>query len=41
VGLFGPRITGDKIAAAGGGNLRGLFSPVLSGLLGPVRLVAR
>jgi len=28
-------------AAAGGGNLRGMFSPVASGLLGPVRLVAR
>ena len=40
-GQVGPAGSATAIAAAGGGNLRGLFSPVLSGLLGPVRLVAR
>ena len=40
-GQVGPTGSATAIAAAGGGNLRGLFSPVLSGLIGPVRLVAR
>jgi hypothetical protein len=41
-GQVGPAGSATAIAAAGGGNrFRGVVSPVLSGLLGPVRLVAR
>jgi hypothetical protein len=42
-GQVGPPGSATAIAAASGpgGNQRGLFSPVASGLLGPVRLVAR
>jgi hypothetical protein len=42
-GQVGPAGSATAIAAASGGSssFRGVFSPVLSGLLGPVRLVAR
>jgi hypothetical protein len=41
-GQVGPTGSATAIAAAGGGNrFRGVTSPVLSGLIGPVRLVAR
>jgi hypothetical protein len=42
-GQVGPAGSATAIAAASGGSssFRGAFSPVLSGLLGPVRLVAR
>jgi hypothetical protein len=41
-GQVGPTGSATAIAAAGGGNrFRGVTSPVVSGLLGPVRLVAR
>jgi hypothetical protein len=41
-GQVGPTGSATAIAAAGGGNrFRGVTSPVVSGLIGPVRLVAR
>jgi hypothetical protein len=40
-GQVGPAGSATAINAPGGGNLRGMFWPVASGLLGPVRLVAR
>jgi hypothetical protein len=42
-GQVGPAGSATAIAAASGGSssFRGVFSPVASGLLGPVRLVAR
>ena len=40
-GQVGPPGSATAINAPGGGNLRGMFSPAASGLLGPVRLVAR
>jgi hypothetical protein len=41
-GQVGATGSATAIAAAGGGNrFRGVTSPVVSGLLGPVRLVAR